>query len=91
MSWELWKHPDPVPGVRPMFFKPKLHKESKNGFKTIPDATQYYLFQKTIFRQKKMSKNIFNIAIKIQKSTKHSIFLLIVCTKKQFFEKIING
>ena len=35
MSWELWKHPDPVPGVRPMFFKPKLYKESKNGFKTI--------------------------------------------------------
>ena len=35
MSWELRKHTDPVPGVRPMFFKPKLHKESKNGFKTI--------------------------------------------------------
>ena len=32
---ELWKHLDPVPGVRPMIFKAKLHKESKNGFKTI--------------------------------------------------------
>ena len=31
MSWELWKHPDPVPGGRPMFFKAESHKESKNG------------------------------------------------------------
>ena len=35
MSWELWKHPDPPPRGRPMFFKPKWPKESKNGFKTI--------------------------------------------------------
>ena len=35
MSWGCWKHPLWIPGVRPMFLKPKLHKESKNGFKTI--------------------------------------------------------
>ena len=35
MSWKLWKHPDPVPGGRPIFFKPEWPKESKNGFKTI--------------------------------------------------------
>ena len=21
MAWELWKYPDPVPGVRPMYLK----------------------------------------------------------------------
>ena len=35
MSWGCWKHHFGIPGVRPMFLKPKLHKESKNGFKTI--------------------------------------------------------
>ena len=34
-SWGCWKHPLWIPGVRPMFLKPKLHKQSKNGFKTI--------------------------------------------------------
>ena len=34
-SWGCWKHLFGIPGVRPMFLKPKLHKESKNGFKTI--------------------------------------------------------
>ena len=33
MSWELRKHTDPVSGVGTMFLKPKLRKESKNGFK----------------------------------------------------------
>ena len=31
MSWGCWKHAFGIPGVRPMFLKPKLHKESKNG------------------------------------------------------------
>ena len=34
-SWGCWKHPFGIPGVRPMFLKPKLLKQSKNGFKTI--------------------------------------------------------
>ena len=59
MSWELWKHPDPVPGVRPMFFKPKLHKESKNGFKTI-NFRRYpvMIFSKNCFRSKKIIKKV---------------------------------
>ena len=59
MSWELWKHPDPVPGVRPMFFKPKLHKESKNGFKTIsyrPSPVMFFL--KNCFWSNKTIKKI---------------------------------
>ena len=34
-SWGCWKHAFGIPGVRPMFLKPKLYKESKNGFKKI--------------------------------------------------------
>ena len=34
-SWELWKHSNPVPGVRPVFLKPKFHKKSKNRSKAI--------------------------------------------------------
>ena len=34
-SWGCWKHPLWIPGVRPMFLRPKLLKQSKNGFKTI--------------------------------------------------------
>ena len=59
MSWELWKHPDPVPGVRPMFFKPKLYKESKNGFKTInyrPSPVMF--FSKNCFWSNKIIKKI---------------------------------
>ena len=33
-SWGCWKHVFGIPGVRPMFLKADLHKESKNGFKT---------------------------------------------------------
>ena len=41
----------PAPGSRPMFFKSKLSKESKNGFKTI-SCCRYpvmFFFRKTIF------------------------------------------
>ena len=59
MSWELWKHPNPVPGVRPMFFEPKLHKASKNGFKTInyrPSPVMF--FSKNCFWSNKIIKKI---------------------------------
>ena len=59
MSWELWKHADPVPGVRPIFLKPKLHKESKNGFKTINyRPSPVMIFSKNCFRRKKIIKKI---------------------------------
>ena len=53
-SWELWKHPDPAPGGRPMFFKAKLPKESKNGFKTINyRCYPVMIFSKNCFQSKK--------------------------------------
>ena len=54
VSWELWKHPDPAPGGRPMFFKAKLPKESKNGFKTISCRC----FFKKLFSAPKIIKRI---------------------------------
>ena len=33
--WGPGNHSKLTPGGRPMFLKPRLHKESKNGFKTI--------------------------------------------------------
>jgi hypothetical protein len=58
-SWGCWKHPFRIPGVRPMFLKPKLHKESKNGFKTI-SCRRYpvMIFSKNCFRCKTIIKNI---------------------------------
>ena len=58
-SWELWKHPDPVPGGRPIFFKPKWPKESKNGFKTISCRPPLLLiFSKNCFSTKKNVEKI---------------------------------
>ena len=57
MSWGCWKHPFGIPGVRPMFFKPKLPKESKNGFKTINYRPPLLvIFSKTVFSTKKIIK-----------------------------------
>ena len=57
MSWELWKHHNPVPGVRPIFLKPKLHKESKNGFKTINyRPSPVMIFSKNCYKCKKIIK-----------------------------------
>ena len=57
MSWGFWKHHFGIPGVRPMFLKPKLHKESKNGFKTI-SCRRYriVIFSNYFFRHQKSSK-----------------------------------
>ena len=61
-----------------MFLKPKLHKESKMGSKkSIVVATQYYFFQKTIFRQKELS-NKFDFCI----------FMEIYMNKLDQFQKI---
>ena len=58
-SWELWKHPNSAPGGRPMFFKAKLPKESKNGFKTI-SCRRYpvMFFSKNYFWHQKSSKQL---------------------------------
>ena len=57
MSWWCWKHPFGIPGVRPMFLKPKLHKESKNGFKTINYRPyRMAIFSNYFFRYQKSSK-----------------------------------
>ena len=56
VSWELWKHHDPAPGGRPMFFKAKVPKESKNGFKTISCCCYPVMFfSKNYFRHQKSS------------------------------------
>ena len=54
---------NPIPlrpeGARPMFLKAELHKESKNGFKTInyrPPSVM--IFSKNCFRSKKIIKKI---------------------------------
>ena len=140
-----------------MFLKAKLHKESRNGFKTIIYRRYpVMIFSKNWFSAQKIIKKldvllifeflcqyiciirpvlkdliaellesveilkkcwkIFNILlifqlilkllqlfflnwsylciyidIKIQKSTKHPVFLMIFCAENQFFEKIITG
>ena len=59
MSWGCWKHPFGIPGVRPMFLKPKLHKESKNGFKTINyRPSPVMIFSKNCFWGKKIIKKV---------------------------------
>ena len=58
-SWELWKHIDPVPGGRPIFFKPDWPKESKNGFKIISCCPPLLMiFSKNCFSAKKIVKKI---------------------------------
>ena len=58
-SWGCWKHPFGIPGVRPMFLKPKLHKESKNGFKTINyRPSPVMIFSKNCFWGKKIIKKL---------------------------------
>ena len=49
-SWEYWKHLFGIPGVRPMFLKAELHKESKNGFKNnqLPALPSNVFFKKLI-------------------------------------------
>ena len=67
MSWELWKHPDPVPGGRPIFFKPESPKESKNGFKTISCcpyrkvifSNYFFRYQKSLKKSKGFTSNSF--------------------------------
>ena len=58
-SWGGWKHLFGTPGVRHMVLKPKLHKKSKNGFKTI-NYRRYpvMIFSKNWFRRKKIIKKI---------------------------------
>ena len=58
-SWGWWKHLFGIPGVRPTFLKPKLHKESKNGFKTI-NYRRYpvMIFSKNCFRSNKIIKKV---------------------------------
>ena len=58
-SWGCWKHLFGIPGIRCMFLKPKLPKESKNGFKTInyrPPSGM--IFSKNCFRSKKIIKKV---------------------------------
>ena len=58
-SWGCWKHVFGIPGARPMFLKAELHKESKNGFKTInyrPPSVMF--FSKNYFRHQKSSKKL---------------------------------
>ena len=58
-SWGCWKHPFGIPGARPIFLKPKLHKECKNEFKTINYRRyQLMMFSKNCFRSKKIIKKV---------------------------------
>ena len=59
MSWGCWKHVFGIPGARPMFLKAELHKESKNGFKTINSRPpSVMIFSKNCFWSKKIIKKI---------------------------------
>ena len=61
-SWGFWKHAFWIPGVRPMFLKPKLHKESKNASKTINSSPPYkWFFQITFFDTKNHQKKLDGI------------------------------
>ena len=58
------KHPFGIPGVRPVFLKPKLHKESKNGFKTINSRCYpVMIFSKTCFWRKKNHQKKLNVLL----------------------------
>ena len=85
-SWELWKHPDPVPGGRPIFFKPDWPKESKNGFKTISCRPPLLMiFSKYCFLAKK-------IVEKIGRSVDFWIFMATYMDKlDQFKKNLMSG
>ena len=58
-SWGCWKHSFGIPGVRPIFLKPKLHKESKNGFKKINyRRSPVMIFSKNCFWSNKIIKKV---------------------------------
>ena len=58
-SWGCWKHHFGIPGVTPIFLKPKLHKKSKNGFKTINYRPyRIVIFSNYFFRYQKSSKKL---------------------------------
>ena len=62
MSWGLWKHPNPVPGGRPTFFKPEWSKKFKNGFKTIRYRRyRMVIFSNYFFWYQKSSKKLDSI------------------------------
>ena len=62
-SWGCWIHSFGIPGVRPMFLKPKLYKESKNGFKTINyRRSPVMIFSKNCFWSKKIIKKVARFA-----------------------------
>ena len=56
--WGPGNHSMLPPGCRPPILKPKLYKESKNGFKPINYCSPLIsdFFQKTVFGTKKSSK-----------------------------------
>ena len=59
MSWGPGNHSKLTPGSRPMFLKAKLHKESRNGFKTI-NYRRYpvMIFSKNWFSAQKIIEKI---------------------------------
>ena len=57
-SWGPGKHSMSPPGCRPLFLKPKCHKESKNGFKPINFRSPLQvIFSNYFFWYQKLSKN----------------------------------
>ena len=59
MSWELWKHPNPVQGGRPIFSNQNDLRNPKMGSKhSVVVPPYYWFFQKIVFWQKKMSKKL---------------------------------
>ena len=59
MSWGPGNHSKLTPGSRPMFLKAKLHKESRNGFKTIIYRRYpVMIFSKNWFSAQKIIKKL---------------------------------
>ena len=59
MSWGPGKHSMSPPGCRPLFLKPKCHKESKSGFKPINFRSPLQvIFSYYFFWYQKLSKKL---------------------------------
>ena len=73
----------------PDFQKKKLHMKNLSVFNILVIFQLILKVLKSNF--KNWSKSFIYIAIRIQKSTKRPIFLMIFFLRKQFFEKNIVG
>ena len=84
MSWGPENHSMSPPGCRPQFLKPKLHKQSKNGFKPSKKWNLLLIFeflcQYMCISTKKIDCRTSRICWKITKILKTRLFFHALCT-----------